>query len=172
MAPRRLVTLEWERSGERTHYGRTCASRAIGTTKLRTNQRAHQEQEQQARAALARRYRGVSSERGHGLDVVRPPWAVGISNQQLVRMARDVGQNAGQDLWWERAGLYSGMGELRELLREGGYREEKGRKGTAAARAARELRLEHRGSGRQSASERTRARRTAVASAGGSDLPW
>lgn len=81
-------------------------------------------------------YRDMRSDRhgrlGGGVD--RPPWAVGYTDAQLERIARDHGQRASQEAWWQSANLVKGSGELRRLLREGGYREEKARKGAIAPR--------------------------------------
>jgi hypothetical protein len=116
--------------------------------------------------AQAERYRGVRRERIGRLTggVDRPPWAAGLTDQQLIRIAREHGVRATQEGWWERAHLHSGSGELRTLLREGGHRGERGRKGTSAAVAAAEGRHAFK-RGRLTAAQRRTAR-------GEHDLPF
>src|SRR5215831_315479 len=50
---------------------------------------------------------------GGGGGVLRPPWAVGWTNNALRELARVHGVDANAPLWWERVGLVSGSGELR-----------------------------------------------------------
>ncbi|HYW89973.1 MAG TPA: hypothetical protein VFB50_19525, partial [Chloroflexota bacterium] len=50
---------------------------------------------------------------GGGGSVIRPPWAPGWTNNALRELARVNGVDAATDLWWERAGLERGSGELR-----------------------------------------------------------
>lgn len=52
----------------------------------------------------------------------RPPWGAGWTNDQLVNIARAHGESAYAPLWWERAGLDVGSGEVRENVGEGGFR--------------------------------------------------
>ena len=120
-------------------------------------------------------YADVGTERlgrlGGGVD--RPPWAVGLSNAQLERIAREYGQRASTEGWWERAGLVSGTGELRMLLREGGYKQERTRTHRPARRAARGR--PHELSRAEVIAERSRQRALASRSATsvpGSDLPF
>lgn len=63
-----------------------------------------------------------------GQKVERPPWAAGYTNDQVAAMARTVDRSPFEPLWWEKAGLESGSGEVRELLREGqlGFQAERG----------------------------------------------
>jgi hypothetical protein len=164
LAPKRTVELEW-RGGERTRYGSTCAARSVGTTRLRTNQLEHMERQAAAERAQAERYRGVKRERIGRLTggVDRPPWAAGLTNEQLIRIAREHGQRATDEGWWSRAHLTSGSGELQRLLREGTYRHEKTRKGGA----------EHATGRTRRAGTRAQEARIARASATGAhDLPW
>lgn len=49
------------------------------------------------------RYSDVRREKS---TVDRPPWAVGISNAALEQLAREHGENASVEGWWERAHLY------------------------------------------------------------------
>ena len=58
----------------------------------------------------------------------RPPWAGGLTNDQLVEIARTQGHSAYEPLWWERAGLETGSGEVRELLSEFGVQRGMGRR--------------------------------------------
>src|SRR5215472_17353870 len=61
---------------------------------------------------------------GTGVGVIRPPWAgpAGVSgawsDRALADLAQTYGQNAFTDLWWEKAGLESGSGELRFAKQE------------------------------------------------------
>ena len=50
----------------------------------------------------------------------RPPWAAGFTNDQVATMAAKVGRSPFEPLWWEKAGLESGSGEVREMLNESG----------------------------------------------------
>jgi hypothetical protein len=84
---------------------------------------------------LASIYGHERQERGASV-VVRPPWSAGISESNLLTIARAHGVHASQEGWWEDAGLYKGMGELRSLLREGGH---KGDTRKMAARTAERL---------------------------------
>lgn len=52
----------------------------------------------------------------HAHVVERPPWAAGLSERHLITIARAHGQNAGMPLWWEKANLVQGEGELRYAL--------------------------------------------------------
>ena len=111
-----------------------------------------------ARQAQEARYRGVGREK-HAQTVIRPPWAGGLSERHLATIARAHGQNAGAHLWWEKAGLYSGMAERDYALRESGSRVDTRRVERSVGRAVKQSRAE--------------GRRIAVASAtGGSDLPF
>lgn len=115
----------------------------------------HQEH---ARHAQEARYRGVHEERHHQ-TVQRPPWAAGLSERHLVTIARAHGQSAGSNLWWEKAGLYSGMAERDYALRESGSRVD--------------TRRVERTVGREVRQSRSEARKIAAASAGGgADLPF
>jgi len=84
-------------------------------------------------------YRGAQRERIGRLTggVDRPPWAAGLSNEQLARIAREHGERATHEGWWERAHLWSGSAELRRLLAEGGYRQERTRTKHAALKRGR-----------------------------------
>jgi hypothetical protein len=117
---------------------------------------AHHRRAREAHYATARQERGSSV-------VQRPPWAAGLSERHLITIARAHGQNAGGHLWWEKAGLYQGMGELRAELREGGHKgDTRGRVG--ARRTVRQV----------AEQSRAEARRIASASATGrgADLPF
>ena len=50
----------------------------------------------------------------------RPPWAAGFTNDQVATMAAKAGHSPYEPLWWEKAGLESGSGEVREMLNESG----------------------------------------------------
>jgi hypothetical protein len=54
-----------------------------------------------------------------GID--RPPWAAGINNEALRQIAKDHGYSAETPGWWQKAGLFSGSGEVRENVGQGGY---------------------------------------------------
>jgi hypothetical protein len=58
--------------------------------------------------------------RNPGQKVERPPWATGYTSEQVATMARSVDHSPFEPLWWEKAGLESGSGEVRELLNESG----------------------------------------------------
>lgn len=118
---------------------------------------------QQRREDAARRHWELQR-REERSDVVRPPWAVGISDSELRKIARKYGQSASTDGWWEAAGLIGGgrdpitgrrlkaSGELRYELEAGQHR-------TARAGTARSVT-------RRSASAPRLSRRKAT------DLPW
>ena len=53
---------------------------------------------------------------------VRPPWGAGWTNDQLTAIARAHGESAYAPLWWERAGLDVGSGEVRENVGQGGFK--------------------------------------------------
>lgn len=91
----------------------------------------------------------------HAHVVERPPWAVGLSDRHLITIARAHGQNAGMPLWWERANLVQGEGELREALRG---RSSMDRRVRAAVDVGRK--------------ERARPREVHVYQGGGDDLPF
>lgn len=58
--------------------------------------------------------------RNPGQKPARPPWAAGYTNDQVAQLARIAGYSAFEPLWWEKAGLQAGSGEVRDLLREFG----------------------------------------------------
>jgi hypothetical protein len=128
------------------------------------------ERERRQREHQATRYRGVRREQIGRLTggVDRPPWAAGFTNAQLERIARDHGQRASREGWWESAHLTSGSAELRRLLRESGYRQEKTRTGHAT-RAGRKPRSR---SERISTRRHERAVALASATGRGRDLPF
>ena len=78
------------------------------------------ELEQRIQDVQARRDAIDEMIRNPGQKVERPPWAVGYTNDQVAAMARSQGISPFEPLWWEKAGLETGSGEVRDLLREGG----------------------------------------------------
>ena len=52
----------------------------------------------------------------------RPPWAAGYTNDNLVTIAKQHGQSAYDEGWWEKAGLDVGSGEVRENVGQSGIR--------------------------------------------------
>jgi len=86
----------------------------------------------------AGRYERAASLHGASSDwVIRPPWAGGITNNELAKIAHTYGVSAGQDAWWERVHLLGRTGgkmsgELRDELEAGQHRGP--RRGKVAAR--------------------------------------
>lgn len=115
----------------------------------------HGRQERHRRGREAH-YATARQER-HSDVVERPPWAAGLSERHLLTIAKAHGQSAGSPLWWEKAGLHSGSGELHRALSEGGRRERRAR--AQAERPVQQSRAEMRRIAAQSA-------------AAGADLPW
>jgi NlpC/P60 family len=126
--PSRRFCAFWSGRGRKAVLRPIRASRGYSTDVEDVQREAHELERQ------ARRFRGVRAESYGRLvgGVDRPPWAVGFSDAQLQRIAREHGVRASQENWWEAAHLTKGSAELRRLLREGGYREERTRKGVAA----------------------------------------
>jgi murein DD-endopeptidase MepM/ murein hydrolase activator NlpD len=58
--------------------------------------------------------------RNPGQKIERPPWAAGFTSDQVAEMARKVDRSPFEPLWWEKAGLEAGSGEVREMTRESG----------------------------------------------------
>src|SRR5262252_261397 len=54
-----------------------------------------------------------------GMGPVRPPWGAGWTNAGLIELARSQGVSAYEPLWWERAGLLTGSGEVRTAQQSG-----------------------------------------------------
>ena len=118
---------------------------------------------EQRREDAARRH-WEPQRRDERSDVVRPPWAVGISDGELRKIARTYGQSASTEGWWEAAGLIGGgrdpitgrrlkaSGELRYELEAGQHR-------TARARTVRSVRR------RPASAPRWSSRRA-------TELPW
>jgi hypothetical protein len=52
----------------------------------------------------------------------RPPWGAGYTNDNLVEIAQQHGQSAYDPLWWEKAGLDTGSGEVRLDVGQSGIR--------------------------------------------------
>jgi murein DD-endopeptidase MepM/ murein hydrolase activator NlpD len=52
--------------------------------------------------------------------VERPPWSAGLTNLQVAEVARRADISPYEPLWWEKVGMESGSGEVRDVLREGG----------------------------------------------------
>jgi flagellum-specific peptidoglycan hydrolase FlgJ len=52
----------------------------------------------------------------------RPPWGAGYTNDNLVEIAQQHGQSAYEPLWWEKAGLDTGSGEVRLDVGQSGIR--------------------------------------------------
>jgi murein DD-endopeptidase MepM/ murein hydrolase activator NlpD len=75
-----------------------------------------------------------------GQKVERPPWATGFTNDQVAQMARSVDHSPFEPLWWERAGLDQGSGEVRALTQEFGF--ERGSQLTQRDLTSAELRRE------------------------------
>jgi len=59
---------------------------------------------------------------GRGAQPDRPPWAAGYTNDALQTIARQHGVSAFEQNWWEKAGLLTGSGELRENVGQSGLR--------------------------------------------------
>jgi flagellar protein FlgJ len=57
----------------------------------------------------------------------RPPWGAGWTNDQLVTLAKRQGVSAYEPLWWEKVGLESGSGEVREDVGQSGLARGMGR---------------------------------------------
>ena len=72
------------------------------------------ERHHQARAEFYGHERRETSTSAHVVE--RPPWAAGLSERHLITIAKAHGQNAGMPLWWEKANLVQGEGELRYAL--------------------------------------------------------
>lgn len=72
------------------------------------------ERHHRARAEFYAHEKRETSTSAHVVE--RPPWAAGLSERHLITIARAHGQNAGQPLWWEKANLVQGEGELRYAL--------------------------------------------------------
>jgi hypothetical protein len=108
---------------------------------------------------------GRERQERHVQVVDRPPWAAGISDSNLLAIARAHGQHASQERWWEKAGLYhnrakrGGQDELDKELRGGGHR------GDTRKAATRRV-------SRAPTQTRQQAAAIARASAMGSDLPF
>jgi hypothetical protein len=152
MAPRRTVELE-SRAGEHARYGRTCAARSIGTTKLRTNQLEHMEREAEHRSAREAHYRGAGRQAS---GIVRPTFARGWSEAEIVELARRVGESPFEPHWWlsQTANLVPAhyeltpqgrryvpaTGEYRRFVLEGGQRTKRRRGAGSSARSARPAR--------------------------------
>jgi len=54
-----------------------------------------------------------------GMGPVRPPWGAGWTNAGLLELARSQGVSAYEPLWWEKAGLLTGSGEVRTAQQSG-----------------------------------------------------
>jgi hypothetical protein len=67
-----------------------------------------------------------------GMRPERPPWAVGWTNNGLIELARSQGVSAYEPLWWEKAGMLTGSGEVREDALQSGLKLLGGRQPTAA----------------------------------------
>jgi hypothetical protein len=52
----------------------------------------------------------------------RPPWGAGYTNDNLVEIAQQHNQSAYDPLWWEKAGLDTGSGEVRLDVGQSGIR--------------------------------------------------
>jgi murein DD-endopeptidase MepM/ murein hydrolase activator NlpD len=78
------------------------------------------ELEQRMGQAQARRDAVDELIRNPRAKIERPPWAGNMSNLQVAEIARRQGFSPSEPLWWEKAGLESGSGEVREAVSEGG----------------------------------------------------
>jgi hypothetical protein len=162
----------FEHSSRVMHHGRHCATctqfyESHGVVHPIRNSPGYdpsiEKESREERHARARQAHYATARQERGSSVVeRPPWAAGLSERHLLTIARAHGQNAGTPLWWERAGLWKGSGELRAELREGGHKGDT--RGQVGKRAPR---------GKPVEQTRSEARRIARASAtGGGDLPF
>ncbi|HYW88543.1 MAG TPA: glucosaminidase domain-containing protein, partial [Chloroflexota bacterium] len=67
-----------------------------------------------------------------GIRPERPPWAVGWTNQGLLELARSQGTSAYEPLWWEKVGMLTGSGEVREDALQSGLKRLGGKQPTPA----------------------------------------
>lgn len=68
-------------------------------------------------AELQNRLGSGTFEAGGEGSVIRPPWSAGWTNDALREVARQSGVDANTPLWWEKAGIEAGSGEL-QIARE------------------------------------------------------
>jgi len=105
--------------------------------------RAHQDTLEQRYQANTERLAAIDEQlRNPTARPERPPWAAGFTNDQVATMAAKVGRSPYEPLWWEKAGLEAGSGEVREMVNEGGV--ERGRFDATRTSTPAELRAEQR----------------------------
>jgi hypothetical protein len=115
----------------------------------------HAQQEARHHREREHFYRGVKRERS---TVQRPEWARGMSDAQVVRIAREHDRSAYAEHWWHGVNLQRGSAEYR-YMRQGAGRGEHGTRGL-------------RKGGRAPKQSRAEASRVARESARGADLPF
>ena len=95
-----------------------------GETPMTLDERmAHQDTLEQRYQANQDRLAAIDEQlRNPGKTPERPPWGAGWTNDQLTAIARAHGESAYAPLWWEKAGLDVGSGEVRQNVGEGGFR--------------------------------------------------
>ena len=95
-----------------------------GETPMTVDERlAHQDTLKQRYQANQDRLAAIDEQlRNPGKTPERPPWGAGWTNDQLTSIARAHGESAYAPLWWEKAGLDVGSGEVRQNVGEGGFR--------------------------------------------------
>ena len=72
--------------------------------------------------------------------IERPPWAAGYTNYQIAEIARRNGISPYEEAWWDRVGLSSGSGEVREDVGQSGLRGAPGQRDLTPAQLRAELR--------------------------------
>ena len=115
-----------------------------GETPMTMDERlAHQDTLEQRYQANTERLAAIDEQlRNPTARPERPPWAAGFTNDQVATMAAKVGRSPYEPLWWEKAGLEAGSGEVREMVNEGGV--ERGRFDATRTSTPAELRAEQR----------------------------